>query len=43
MTALKTAGYTYVSLDLTGYRTGAMNETLLRGGDGEESSAGEQP
>jgi uncharacterized protein len=43
VTALKTAGYTYVSLDLTGYRTGAMNETLLRGGDGEESSAGEQP
>ncbi len=26
--ALKTAGYTYVSLDLSGYRTGAMNETL---------------
>ncbi|MBW2260754.1 MAG: ATP-dependent sacrificial sulfur transferase LarE [Deltaproteobacteria bacterium] len=26
--ALKDAGYTYVSLDLEGYRTGAMNETL---------------
>ncbi len=26
--ALEAVGYTYVSLDLTGYRTGAMNETL---------------
>ena len=26
--ALKTAGYQYVCLDLTGYRTGAMNEIL---------------
>jgi uncharacterized protein len=26
--ALKNIGYTYVSLDLLGYRTGAMNETL---------------
>jgi uncharacterized protein len=26
--ALKGIGYTYVALDLLGYRTGAMNETL---------------
>ncbi len=26
--AIKEIGYTYVSLDLTGYRTGSMNETL---------------
>jgi uncharacterized protein len=25
---LKEIGFTYVSLDLTGYRTGSMNETL---------------
>jgi uncharacterized protein len=25
---VKAAGYTYVALDLQGYRTGAMNETL---------------
>ena len=25
---LKDAGFTYVSLDLAGYRTGSMNETL---------------
>ena len=25
---IRAAGYLYVSLDLTGYRTGAMNETL---------------
>ena len=25
---LKAAGFTYVSLDLQGYRTGSMNETL---------------
>lgn len=27
-TAFKTAGFTYVALDLQGYRTGSMNETL---------------
>lgn len=27
--AFRTCGFTYVSLDLTGYRTGSMNETLL--------------
>ena len=27
---LKEIGYTYISLDLQGYRTGAMNETLDR-------------
>jgi uncharacterized protein len=26
--ALKEAGFTYVTLDLQGYRTGAMNEVL---------------
>jgi uncharacterized protein len=25
---IKSAGYAYVALDLQGYRTGAMNETL---------------
>jgi pyridinium-3,5-biscarboxylic acid mononucleotide sulfurtransferase len=29
--ALKQAGYTYVALDLEGYRTGSMNETLPEG------------
>jgi len=28
--ALKRAGYTYVCVDLEGYRTGAMNETLTK-------------
>ena len=28
---LKEAGFTYVSLDLAGYRTGSMNETLAAG------------
>lgn len=28
--ALKGAGFTYVALDLEGYRTGSMNETLVR-------------
>ena len=32
--ALKQAGYRYVSLDLEGYRTGAMNETLAELSDG---------
>jgi uncharacterized protein len=27
---LKDAGFIYVTLDLQGYRTGAMNETLSR-------------
>jgi PP-loop superfamily ATP-utilizing enzyme len=26
--ACKRAGYTYVTLDLQGYRTGSLNETL---------------
>ena len=26
--SFKSFGFTYVSLDLTGYRTGSMNETL---------------
>ena len=34
----KAAGFTYVSLDLNGYRTGSMNETLAP----EESKAGRQ-
>jgi pyridinium-3,5-biscarboxylic acid mononucleotide sulfurtransferase len=29
--ALRKAGYTYVTLDLSGYRTGSMNETLRAG------------
>jgi uncharacterized protein len=29
---VKAAGYAYVALDLQGYRTGAMNETLIGGG-----------
>lgn len=29
---LKTLGYLYVALDLEGYRTGSMNETLRIGG-----------
>lgn len=41
--ALKAAGYTYVSLDLTGYRTGAMNETLSMGADETASSETEGP
>jgi pyridinium-3,5-biscarboxylic acid mononucleotide sulfurtransferase len=35
--ALKAAGYTYVSLDLVGYRTGAMNETLAVAGEDDGS------
>jgi PP-loop superfamily ATP-utilizing enzyme len=27
---VKAAGYTYVALDLQGYRTGAMNEALTQ-------------
>ncbi len=30
---VKTAGYTYVAVDLQGYRTGAMNEALKEGRD----------
>jgi uncharacterized protein len=29
---LKTLGYTYVTLDLSGFRSGSMNETLLAHG-----------
>ena len=32
---LKEAGFVYVTLDLQGYRTGAMNETLSRQDDGQ--------
>ena len=34
---LKEIGYTYVTLDLQGYRTGAMNETLPGGPEGRQS------
>jgi uncharacterized protein len=34
-TALKEIGYTYVCLDLAGYRTGSMNEGLLEGRNAE--------
>ena len=30
--AVRTAGYTYVTLDLQGFRSGSMNEALLSGG-----------
>ena len=30
ISGLKKAGYTYVTLDLEGYRTGSLNETLRR-------------
>jgi len=33
---LKAVGYTYVTVDLQGYRTGAMNETLTRGSKNDE-------
>jgi len=36
--AVRTAGFTYITLDLQGYRTGSLNEALLRGArphDGE--------
>ena len=35
--AFKRLGFSYVSLDLEGYRTGSMNEVLDRGTDGEKS------
>ena len=35
--ACKAAGYTYVALDLRGYRSGAMNEVLA----GDESISGD--
>jgi uncharacterized protein len=28
--ALKSAGFTYVALDLEGYRQGSLNETLVK-------------
>jgi uncharacterized protein len=31
--ALKATGYTYVTLDLTGFRSGSLNEALKRGAD----------
>jgi uncharacterized protein len=30
---LKDLGFTYVALDLSGYRTGSMNETLIKPDD----------
>jgi uncharacterized protein len=36
---LKALGYTYVSLDLDGYRTGSMNETLARTAPGRKSAS----
>jgi uncharacterized protein len=39
--AIKKIGYTYVSLDLIGYRTGSMNETLA--GDIIESARNGSP
>jgi uncharacterized protein len=30
--ALKSCGFSYVALDLLGYRSGSMNETLAAGG-----------
>lgn len=33
---LKAVGYTYVTVDLQGYRTGAMNETLSQGNPNDE-------
>jgi uncharacterized protein len=36
---LREAGYTYVSLDLVGYRSGAMNEVLARSSDVPEAPA----
>lgn len=30
---LKSYGFTYVSMDLTGYRTGSMNETIAKSGE----------
>jgi len=36
---LKRAGFTYVAVDLEGYRTGAMNETL-QGAPGDDSREG---
>jgi PP-loop superfamily ATP-utilizing enzyme len=32
---VREAGYLYVTLDLAGYRTGSLNEALLRKRDGE--------
>jgi len=36
---IKAAGFTYVALDLQGYRTGAMNESLDQGSLGEHHEA----
>jgi uncharacterized protein len=33
---LKSLGYTYVALDLSGYRTGSMNEALMNANDRSE-------
>src|SRR5262245_41856330 len=34
---VRAAGYTYVALDLQGYRSGSLNEALLRGGGGKDA------
>jgi uncharacterized protein len=36
--AARAAGYTYVALDLQGYRSGSLNETLLRGASGNRGA-----
>ena len=41
--ALQSAGYTYVALDLRGYRTGAMNEGLFPSPGPDEGDDGEAP
>lgn len=41
---LKRLGYVYVAIDLEGYRTGSMDQTLEEGdGQGENSTASEGP
>lgn len=40
--AVRTAGYTYVALDLAGYRTGSLNEALLGGHRGGAASKRER-
>jgi PP-loop superfamily ATP-utilizing enzyme len=36
---LKAAGFTYVSLDLEGYRQGSLNETVMLPGRGSAKAA----
>jgi pyridinium-3,5-biscarboxylic acid mononucleotide sulfurtransferase len=39
-TALKKMGYTYICVDLEGYRTGSMNEGLQKAGAGDNGAGG---